>query len=164
MFGDKLKYVPVRALAITFAIMVTIVLVLSPIPMNNTQAPPLAIAAGTGNEAEVRRLIAEGAQLDVQDFGGNTPLSYAVGTGHFKIAQLLLDKGANMYVRNRQGMTVIERRRWLANARPDLPQYREDTLSDRRGLAWLLAAEKRMKAQKSKTQPPEIKKIDDSSN
>ena len=51
-------------------------------------------AASHGQEAVVQLLLEKGAEMDSEDWGGQTPLSWAAKNGHKAVVQLLLEKGA----------------------------------------------------------------------
>jgi ankyrin repeat protein len=55
---------------------------------------PLSWAAKGGQETVVKRLLEEGAALELKDKNGRTPLSWAAGTDHEAIVWLLLAKAA----------------------------------------------------------------------
>lgn len=57
--------------------------------------------------AEVRRLIADGADVNIQDDFGNTPLMWAVSKRSTGMAVLLLDAGADVEAKNEDGMTAL---------------------------------------------------------
>jgi cytohesin len=59
---------------------------------------PLHEAAKKGNLDKVKRLIEEGANVNVKDEKNDTPLYIAVGQGNKEIAELLISKGANVNV------------------------------------------------------------------
>jgi ankyrin repeat protein len=56
----------------------------------------LHFAAQDGNLEEVRRLVAEGRDINAFDSLGMTPLHYAVKAEHFEVAQFLIEHGANV--------------------------------------------------------------------
>ncbi|KAK9835220.1 hypothetical protein WJX81_006603 [Elliptochloris bilobata] len=53
-------------------------------------------AASSGNEAKMKELIKEGADVNVADGEGRTSLHFACGYGEVACATLLLDSGANI--------------------------------------------------------------------
>ena len=77
---------------------------------NNVQemAPsPLAVAAWAGDTAEVRRLLAGGA--DVKAKGAErTALQWAASKGHEGVVTMLLDAGANVEARETDGITALQ--------------------------------------------------------
>ena len=56
----------------------------------------LHFAAQDGDIAEVRRLVAEGRNVNDYDDLGMTPLHYAVKEEHFEVAQFLIEHGADV--------------------------------------------------------------------
>lgn len=58
--------------------------------------PALIVAVDEGDKAEVRKLIAQGANVDEVNWQGRTPLVIAAQFGRLGIAKLLLDHGANV--------------------------------------------------------------------
>ena len=52
---------------------------------------------------EVKKLINEGAALNVKNEYGNTPLHFAAYYGHTNIVRYLIEKGANIYIENNDG-------------------------------------------------------------
>ncbi len=59
-------------------------------------AAPFHEAAKEGNLTEVKRLIEEGADLNVIDEYGSTPLHFTADLGHKDLVGLLFSKGANV--------------------------------------------------------------------
>jgi len=73
-----------------------------------TGATPLHDAVWQGDEAEVSRLIDQGAAVDARHTeGGSTPLLFAVLRGNLPIIRLLLARGADIRARNNSGATVL---------------------------------------------------------
>ena len=60
---------------------------------------PLAIAAYRGDLPTLRRLIAEGCQIDQTDETGYSALTYAADSGQLQAALILIDAGADPTVR-----------------------------------------------------------------
>ncbi len=61
---------------------------------------PLARAAESGDRPQIVRLLAEGADPNVLDAGGQTPLMRAVNSGHFKLVGVLVTRGADSELRD----------------------------------------------------------------
>jgi hypothetical protein len=68
----------------------------------------LSFAIKTGRDIFVRKLLDLGAHFDCANGAGWTPLFYAVQRGDAKLAQELLDKGARTYLRDTNGMSVLD--------------------------------------------------------
>ena len=68
---------------------------------------PLHEAAFAGNLEEVRRLLDEGAAVDVRDAEGRTALMWASFNGHTEVDALLLEKGAAINTREANGRTAL---------------------------------------------------------
>ena len=60
---------------------------------------PLHTAAQKGDVGAVRRLIADGVNVNAKDYYGKTALHVAAETGHEKVAALLIEAGADMEVK-----------------------------------------------------------------
>ncbi len=69
-------------------------------------ATPLLLAVSKGALNEVSRLLASGANPNLQD-KGKTPLHLAVPTGAVNVVKMLLKAGADPNVRDGQGRTVL---------------------------------------------------------
>ena len=57
---------------------------------------PMYIAAGAGDVVTIRRLAAEGADVNVQGCGGTRPLHGAAHYGHVDAVQVLVEVGADV--------------------------------------------------------------------
>jgi ankyrin repeat protein len=55
----------------------------------------------------IRAMLAHGANIDQQDFGGNTLLMFAALRGDAGLTELLVEHGANAAVENTQGDTAL---------------------------------------------------------
>lgn len=76
---------------------------------SNTGGTALSLAAYNNSFVNVVGKLADnGAVLDHQDKGGNTPLILACMSDQPKIAALLLDKGANSSIKNYMGMSALD--------------------------------------------------------
>ena len=64
-------------------------------------------AARDGKMAMIEKLLAGGANINVQDANGWTPLMFAVAAAHSKLAKLLLDKGADVNIKAKKGWTPL---------------------------------------------------------
>ena len=61
---------------------------------------PLIVAAKKGDLDEVKKLLAEGADVNVKDIAENTPLLAAAENNNTELLKILLDAGAEVNVRN----------------------------------------------------------------
>jgi len=76
---------------------------------SNTGGTALSLAAYNNSFVNVvGKLVDNGAVLDQQDTGGNTPLILACMSNQPKIAMLLLEKGANSSIKNYRGMSALD--------------------------------------------------------
>jgi ankyrin repeat protein len=64
-------------------------------------------AAKIGNEAALKRLIEEGADVNEKDGRGITPLGVAVGFNRIPCVKALLAAGANVRLADARGSTVL---------------------------------------------------------
>ena len=60
----------------------------------------------SGDYAEVKRLIAEGADVNAENKKGSTALMWASGEGHPEVVRLLVDAGADVNAQNNKGYTA----------------------------------------------------------
>ena len=88
---------------------------------------PLHLAAERGDLPTIERLLADGANVNVQirsdekastDWG-NTPLHSAARDGRIEAVRLLLDRGADINARNHRGVTPLHR----SIAHPQVTRY-----------------------------------------
>jgi ankyrin repeat protein len=70
-------------------------------------ATDLHFAAQAGDVSEVKRLVAAGADVNVQDENGNTPLKYASAEPHPEVLRTLIALGASPHMSDRRGFTPI---------------------------------------------------------
>ena len=70
-------------------------------------ADPIHDAAGAGKVEALRKLIADGTDVNARTAGGGTPLHDAALWGHRDIAELLLSKGADVNAKDANGMTPL---------------------------------------------------------
>ncbi|MDD5063894.1 MAG: ankyrin repeat domain-containing protein [Phycisphaerae bacterium] len=68
---------------------------------------PLHMAASDGDIEKVKKLIAEGYNVNIQDDANWTPLHRAAYFGHKETAKFLIDKGADVNVRTNIGVLPI---------------------------------------------------------
>ena len=65
-------------------------------------------AAVGGDVNAVKKLLNEGADVNVQGFNGWTALSEAAYGGHTKIVKLLIEKGADVNAESNKGHTALK--------------------------------------------------------
>ena len=70
-------------------------------------AEPLHEAAKEGDLKKVKRLIADGSDVNVKAGNGATPLHYAADRGHIDIVEMHISKGANVNAINEAGMRPL---------------------------------------------------------
>lgn len=78
------------------------------VPVVEDVVSELHRAAENGDEALVKKLIADGADVNAQDEAGNTPLHFAAENGHLTIARILIEEGADMSLKNEFGFTPFQ--------------------------------------------------------
>ena len=64
-------------------------------------------AAEYGNIETIKHHLANGTDVNVQDFDGWTPLHWAAMEGHKKIAELLIANGADVNLKDNLGWTAL---------------------------------------------------------
>ena len=69
-------------------------------------AEGLITASEYGHINTVRRLLEEGADVNVKDDRGSTALMYASEEGHVETVKLLLEKGADVNAKDNDGGTA----------------------------------------------------------
>lgn len=74
---------------------------------NNQYFTPLHLAATGTNSNILKLLINAGANLNAQDYYGNTPLHKAVEAKNFELLKILIDAGANVNKINNFGCTAL---------------------------------------------------------
>ena len=67
----------------------------------------LHLAAKHGNERRIKRLLDEGAKMDVSFGYLGTPLCSAAAAGHEACIDLLIRRGASVSAKNAGGMTAL---------------------------------------------------------
>src|SRR5712691_4380953 len=70
-------------------------------------SPDLLMAIRNGNQAQVRKLIEAGADVNTADNDGTTALMHSVIESDVKMMKLLIDKGANVNMKNGQDSTAL---------------------------------------------------------
>jgi hypothetical protein len=68
----------------------------------------LILAAQQGNKRMVKFLLRRGANMNLQNFAGNSPLHYAYAYNHEELGQYLESKGADNSLLNASGLTCYE--------------------------------------------------------
>ncbi|XP_054156102.1 26S proteasome non-ATPase regulatory subunit 10-like [Oppia nitens] len=74
---------------------------------NSTDRSPIHWAASDGNKELVRKLIADGADIDATDEMGWTPLMIACSAGHYDIVQTLVEHKADINAVNSTGQSAL---------------------------------------------------------
>ena len=69
-------------------------------------------AARSGDEAEVRRLVANGVNVDERDADGSTALHTATEHGHVEVMRALMELGADKEAKDADGETPLH---WAAD-------------------------------------------------
>ncbi|MEW6359714.1 MAG: ankyrin repeat domain-containing protein [Planctomycetota bacterium] len=77
-------------------------------PVPNGRSTPLHAAVDAGDMEGVKRLLADGADMNARDENGCTPLSRAVLRGHMGVAEFLVSKGAGVNVQAKNGWTALD--------------------------------------------------------
>lgn len=99
--------------------------------MNALNAPPrstpLHVAVNRGNTSIVKLLLANGAQVNIQNDNGDTPLHRAMKNRYIAIAKILLEAGADPSISNTAGETPLSIAQQLGNSEVInlLQQYQE---------------------------------------
>ncbi|EGZ26316.1 hypothetical protein PHYSODRAFT_484252 [Phytophthora sojae] len=73
-----------------------------------TRWSPLHFACRYGHSSLVEHLVARGANVDLQDWQGNTPLHLAAGWGDLQCVTLVLEGGADVRRKNLKGDTPLD--------------------------------------------------------
>lgn len=94
-------------LALTF-IGASIVIYINYKSPNNSKATLISVAA-QGDEAKVKLLITNGAQINATDSQGRTALMTASSKGNTAIVKLLLEQGADTNLKDNKGQTAFTR-------------------------------------------------------
>lgn len=75
-------------------------------------AYPLHCAAGYGSVARVKRLVANGEDVNKITEGGDSPLLFAASAGQVAVIGILLELGADVNVRHTDGFTPLHAAAW----------------------------------------------------
>ena len=75
--------------------------------LSSVQAGPLHDAADKGNIDEVKRLIAQGANVNAKDKHTVTALHWAADQGHTAVVELLIAEGADVNAKSKDGSTPL---------------------------------------------------------
>ncbi|KAE9008901.1 hypothetical protein PR001_g16575 [Phytophthora rubi] len=73
-----------------------------------TRWSPLHFACRYGHSSLVELFVARGANVDLQDWQGNTPLHLAAGWGNLQCVTLVLESGADVRQKNIHGNTPLD--------------------------------------------------------
>ena len=65
-------------------------------------------AAKRGDLDEVKRLIENGADVNIKDNDGDTPLHYAASGGHLDVVKFLVENGADVNAKDKYGRTPLD--------------------------------------------------------
>lgn len=123
-----------------------------------SSAVPLTQAVTSGDATAVRAAIANGADVNERNNGGQTALILAVIFGHADVVRLLVKAGANPHLRDNLGLDAVEwaQRRGLPL---DLfePRVEETPIdTDEKSRKWLAGVKQRIQEQSAKeTSAPE---------
>ncbi|MHC5081699.1 MAG: ankyrin repeat domain-containing protein, partial [Planctomycetota bacterium] len=79
------------------------------LPSNREADVGLLVAARMGDVDAARQCLAQGANLEIQDFQGYTPLARAAEEGHTDCVRFLAGRGANLQWRSRRGESLLHR-------------------------------------------------------
>jgi serine/threonine-protein phosphatase 6 regulatory ankyrin repeat subunit B len=74
-------------------------------------------AAKDGDIEQVKRLIAQGADINAKDRRGNTPLFSAMGNRDDEMLKLLVDRGAEVNVSGNHGTTLLDNAIWRGDVK-----------------------------------------------
>lgn len=89
-----------------------------PTPEVNDNGAALLYAAGTGNIAMAKELLAQGVDVNFRGPALNTPIMEAAFAGHLEMAKFLLAQGADLSAKKRDGETPTT----LAGAHKEVSQ------------------------------------------
>lgn len=103
-----------KAICLSTALGVAVVAVLCLMPWNGLRLkqPPLHAAVEKNSYDLVKKLLDEGAPVDLRNERGDTPLATALKGSHFKIADLLYHRGAKVNTLDNEGISTWE---WLTS-------------------------------------------------
>jgi len=128
-----------------------------------SSAVPLTQAVTSGDANAVRAALANGADVNERNNGGQTALILAVIFGHTHLAELLVKAGANPRLRDNLGLDAVEwaQRRGLSTdlfeIRGEEPRTTEpQTDSDEKSRKWLAGVKQRIQEQSAQKQPPVV--------
>jgi len=128
-----------------------------------SSAVPLTQAVTSGDAKAVSAAIADGADVNERNNGGQTALILAVIFGHTHLAELLVKAGANPRLRDNLGLDAVEwaQRRGLSTdlfeIRGEEPRTTEpQTDSDEKSRKWLAGVKQRIQEQSAQKQPPVV--------
>lgn len=87
---------------------------------NRSKTTPLHLAVSFRDEAIALRLthllMANGAELNAQQAGGQTALHHAVGRGSAELAKVLIDAGADPFLKDELGRSAMDVAKDVGNA------------------------------------------------
>jgi ankyrin repeat protein len=104
MVQSKAKRLRRRSLILRI---LAVLLLLVPSAQANAQSDDLFNAAGKGDLARVKTLLANGADINAKSHNGGTALIWASYFGKPEVVQALIDKGADVNARDTGGQTAL---------------------------------------------------------
>ena len=125
-----------------------------------SSAVPLTQAVTSGDASAVKVALANGADVNERNNGGQTALILAVIFGHTDLVQLLVKAGANPRLRDNLGLDAVEwaQRRGLPlelfGAPPVAPEPQIDT--DEKSRKWLAGVKQRIQEQSAARIQPAV--------
>lgn len=74
---------------------------------------PFHAPAANNDLKAMKKLLANGLDVNAQDKNGDTAITYALEYGHIEMAELLIANGAKLDIPDREGRSLGGKVRWL---------------------------------------------------